>query len=133
MKKNHPYRWKAVLSFLMALWVLNLSVDSPDDYMGASSYGAPFGEENLAVNDIESITELVVEQVLEYPDAIPEHDEADEESGLQKLLSDWYFFPVFSLEFIVETELLQKLAVFDPFLYAGFWPDIVPPPPKQVG
>ncbi|MFD2828495.1 hypothetical protein ACFSYG_18595 [Leeuwenhoekiella polynyae] len=55
----------------MALYVLNICVDSPD-----FSKNTP---ENLNINDQESIIELVVEQVLDLGDVIPEQDDADSE------------------------------------------------------
>lgn len=53
-----------------ALFILNFSIDVPDTDTDSVS-------ENLAYNDIESISEFVLESVLGFENAIPEHDEDD--------------------------------------------------------
>ena len=61
--------------FLTALNILNLSVDAPDP----QPYHIP---EDLRYNDMESIVEIVLEQVLGIEDAVPEHDDDDATHGL---------------------------------------------------
>lgn len=56
---------------LMALYVLNICVDSPD--------ASKTNSENLSINDQESVIELVVEKVLDLGNIIPEQDDADSE------------------------------------------------------
>ncbi len=57
---------------LMALHLLNFCVDAPDP--------APVSlPENLAYNDFESVWELLLEGGLQLADAVPEHDEPDNE------------------------------------------------------
>ncbi|MEE3243138.1 MAG: hypothetical protein VX226_00605, partial [Bacteroidota bacterium] len=56
---------------LIALYMLNICVDSPDLF--------PNRAENLNYNDQESVIELVVEQVLDLGDIIPEYDDNDAE------------------------------------------------------
>ena len=56
---------------LIALYMLNICVDSPDLF--------PNQPENLNINDQESVIELVVEQVLDLGDVIPEYDDNDTE------------------------------------------------------
>lgn len=58
----------------IAILIFNYSIDIPDE----------FGDEvveNLAFNDIESITELVLEVFMGIENAVPEHDEDDSEDG----------------------------------------------------
>jgi hypothetical protein len=63
-----------IFCLLMALHLLNLSIDSrdpdPDNF-----------PENLSFNDIESIAEFVTEIVFGWHDAFEEHDETDSEEG----------------------------------------------------
>ena len=74
--------------------ILNFSVDSKD-VVYADSY--PLGMlrnadqmgEDLSVNDIESLVELVLETGLDLEDAVPEHDESDEDNKLRHL-ADFY-------------------------------------------
>lgn len=80
------------LWLFMALYLFNISVDSPD--------GFPQNAENLTINDQESIIEIVIEKFLGYDNLITEHDDADsEEQSLGKksyslsyyLISNTYF------------------------------------------
>lgn len=59
------YLWSA-----LALYMLNLSVDATDNLYATQV-------ENLAINNQESIIELVVEKVLGYENAIAEYDDND--------------------------------------------------------
>ncbi|RTY67590.1 hypothetical protein [Flavobacterium sp. LB2P53] len=54
----------------MSLYLLNCFVDSPD----AQPNHLP---EDLTHNDLESIIEIVVEQILGFENAIPEYDDND--------------------------------------------------------
>jgi hypothetical protein len=58
----------------MALHIFNFSIDTPDNF----SDQVP---EDLSINDIESISELVLEKFLGIYNACPEHDEQDPEDG----------------------------------------------------
>ncbi len=58
---------------LLILHLINISVDSPDRLPKHIA-------EDLSFNDQESIIEMVLEQVIGIEDAIPEHDEADDET-----------------------------------------------------
>jgi len=71
---------------LMALYLLNISVDTADPVSEAIS-------ENLSINDQESVVELIVEQFLGYEDAIAEYDEHDPEDYQKKKVFKISFFP----------------------------------------
>lgn len=58
-----------MLCFLMAAYLLNISVDSPDIL--------PYKAEDLSFNDQESIVEIVIEKFLDYDTLIPEIDDND--------------------------------------------------------
>jgi len=62
------------LCAVLALHILNISVDTLDDHPDNI-------REDLSINDMESIVETVLEQVLEIDNAIPEHDESDNDNG----------------------------------------------------
>lgn len=67
-------RWCA--GFLAAV-VLNVSVDSPN-------YN-PFSiAEDLSINEQESIIEIVLEQVMGFEDAIPEHEDPHQNDATKK-------------------------------------------------
>ncbi|TAG20420.1 MAG: hypothetical protein EAZ32_09400 [Cytophagia bacterium] len=115
---------------LMALHILNCSIDTPD----AQPDSIP---ENLAYNDIESISELVLEQILGFENAIAEHEEHDTEDGgsisIAKILL--YFQP--SIEFSLIHLNTVSFSEFIPLNYEDifatqFHPEIVSPPPQQA-
>ncbi|NDI99089.1 hypothetical protein GWA97_08395 [Flavobacterium sp. LaA7.5] len=61
----------------MALYILNLSVDSPDTH----NYRLT---DNLLINDQESILEILIEKVFKFDNAIVEYDEDDAECSFKK-------------------------------------------------
>lgn len=61
---------KSLFYGFMALYMLNISVDSPDKYPN-------YVPEDLSFNDQESIFEIIIEGVLGCEDAIPEYDDND--------------------------------------------------------
>ena len=71
----------------MAIYVINLSVDPPDAYV--SSTASAGQREDLRVNEMESIGEWVLEYILDFPDAVPEHDEPDEADKVTKGFFHW--------------------------------------------
>lgn len=54
----------------LTIFIFNFSIDAPDVYGDAVA-------EDLSFNDIESISELILEDVLGIYNAFPEHDEND--------------------------------------------------------
>jgi hypothetical protein len=51
--------------------MFNISVDAPDGHTDAI-------KEDLSINEMESIVEIVLEQCFDIANAIPEHDEEDD-------------------------------------------------------
>lgn len=69
----HYLRNKKLLHFfwgLLALFMLNISIDSPDDNTRS-------GSEDLSFNEQESIIEYVLEEMMGIEDAIPESEDND--------------------------------------------------------
>ena len=111
----------------MAVHIFNCSVDTPDakpDYV----------PEDLTYNDMESVVEIVLENLLDIEDAIAEHDENDTEEGNSfNLKKDFSFH---------NRSKVENINFFDNGLYitvstdykeqfsSQFHPEIVPPPPK---
>lgn len=73
-KKSSISLVSKVTSFLLALYVLNFSVDTRDIQPN-------WVEEDLSHNDIESLVELALEVVLKIENAVPEHEEEDNDDG----------------------------------------------------
>ncbi len=74
----------ACISALMALLILNISIDSPDSYYTLSG-GWAHGQENLSMNDIESIYEFTTEVIFGLDDHVPETDDHDSDFLQKKL------------------------------------------------
>lgn len=115
---------------VMALHILNCSIDTPD----AQSDDIP---ENLAINDIESVAELVLEQMMGFDNAIAEHDEHDTEDGSSISIAKIIFFCQPISSFNIKSHTLPVPSVEVKIYYTDayatqFHPEIVPPPPKQA-
>lgn len=109
----------------MSLYLLNISVDSPDYFSNSIS-------EDLSFNDQESIVEIVVEQVLGYENAIKEYDDNDteEHNGKVQLKVDWFSKPIYSGIFSSSNLEANKDAFYSPKLKLslGYFQTDTPPP-----
>lgn len=88
-KRRHTW-FHRIYCLLMAFYVINVSIDAPDGYVTPNTKGEY--HEDLSVNEIESIGELILEHWFDLHDAVPEHDEPEEDEGtnqLTKLFFDW--------------------------------------------
>lgn len=84
---------------VMAFYILNCSVDTPD-------WNRNSVPENLLINDQESLVEIVTEKLLGFENAIPESDDADcDESSVKKNFS----LDTFTLAIVLE---MPKTTVF---------------------
>lgn len=110
-------------ALLLAMHVLNFSVDSPDLYPDCFA-------EDLSLNDMESIVEIVMEKVLHIDNAIPEHDEPDDNGSISVDLQ------YYVLEAPVTVALVSS---YTEYAYPIRWSEscksqyshnIIPPPPK---
>lgn len=111
---------------LIALYMLNICVDSPDLF--------PNQPENLNINDQESVIELVVEQVLDLGDVIPEYDDNDTEEHTSSKTSvnlDHFIVDKASIAFQQNLSLLKNQNTL--FALANFRNlslEVDAPPPK---
>jgi len=111
----------------MAFYLLNISVDAPD-------VSRPGMAENLAYNEMESVVEFFLEDLLCIADAVPEHDDPDRDDDSEafaKKRPDFFFDFTFSLISctIVPTER-RLLSGTAGAMYLNFWPAILTPPPE---
>ncbi|WP_420156172.1 hypothetical protein [Siphonobacter sp.] len=96
MKKRKRSWWLyQMFCLVMALHVINLSIDTPDHIVIHSESGET--HEDPTINDMESLIEFVLEKGLGLEDVIPEHDDPDEDSDLAKFQQDYCFVAVFRL------------------------------------
>jgi hypothetical protein len=117
-----------LICLLMAFHIFNCSVDTPDakpDYI----------PEDLSYNDIESVAELILEEVLNIENAIAEHDEKDTEDGNSfDLKKDFVYFhrtEVKNDKNFNNGLSIIALTYYDEQYSSQFHPEIVPPPPKS--
>lgn len=123
MKNFRQHTVFRLLGLLLALHVLNFSVDSPDLYPDCFA-------EDLSLNDMESIVEIVLEKVLKIDNAVPEHDEPDDNGSISKTPHT----------FVLDAPLKAVMEpAFTEYAYPIRWSEscvsqyshnITPPPPK---
>lgn len=110
----------------MALYLLNISVDTADPYPDHIP-------EDLSFNDQESIVEIVVEKILGFENAIAEYDDHDTEEHNKKKpfkANIHLYWPALKpLAQVSFTESSQSFPVFDTRLLHNFF-EIDTPPPK---
>lgn len=111
----------------MAVHVINCSIDAPDampDYV----------PEDLTYNDMESIAEIIFEQVFNIKDAFAEHDENDTEDGssfsvkketIHSLINEVEVNKFFENEYLIIASTF-----YDEQYSLQFHPEIEPPPPR---
>lgn len=68
--RNSYYPLLRWMCLLLVVHLLNISIDAPD-------LNPEYIEEDLSVNDIESISEFIAEVVLGYKNAFKEYDDVD--------------------------------------------------------
>ncbi|GAB4055479.1 hypothetical protein [Spirosoma litoris] len=121
-----------LLGLLMALNVINLSIGVRNTEKLTSR--AVAYHEDLSVNKIESIGEFLLEECFGFYDAVPEHDDSDDESELTVLELDYDFIPLFVFTPIIAP--VQYLLTEDvPFRLTSIpthIQEIVAPPPQLV-
>ena len=111
---------------LIALYMLNICVDSPDLF--------PNQPENLNINDQESVIELVVEQVLDLGNVIPEYDDNDTEDHTSSKTSvnlDHFIVDKSSIAFQQDFSLQKKQnTLFALANFRNLCLEVDAPPPK---
>jgi len=113
---------------LMAIHILNCSIDAPDSFSDEVT-------EDLTLNDIESISELVLENILGLDNLIKEHDEQDNINGysleLHKLLLFFHTtYQYFSNNLIYHSPQTSAKSSYKDKYFSLFHPEIVSPPPQ---
>jgi hypothetical protein len=113
--------------FVLGLYFLNISVDATDSLYAEK-------KENLAINNQESIIEILIEKVFEYDNAIAEFDDNDnsQNSIFKKIKSFDYVIQYHNpTRFLIpliscskETDKLTIQHLSNPLL------EIISPPPK---
>nr|WP_292963217.1 MULTISPECIES: hypothetical protein [unclassified Allomuricauda] len=111
----------------MGLILLNLSVDPPDGHPESIA-------EDLDYNDMESIVEIVLEQVLDIENAIPEQEDDDtNQTLLVKTFQPIFYQQQIGFDFLIDLDLISKShgnSFYKNRYFKQFQPEITTPPPK---
>jgi hypothetical protein len=132
-KRLHRPFWHRLFCLLMAFYVINVSIDAPDGYVTRDSQGSY--REDLTINEIESIGELILEDFFDLKNAIPEHDESDEEEDqISKIFFDWSIpAPYVRFAFLTTTGFdIETVTPVDESIYHSRSDDISTPPPQAA-
>jgi len=113
---------------VMALHILNFSVDTPDLHPN-------YVPEDLSYNDMESVVEILLEEVLEINNAIAEHDENDTDDGsggltVKKSIDVSHYNNTIKVLVIGELPFICRFNIFEDAFLSQFHPELIPPPPK---
>lgn len=132
-KRQYNFLVYRILCFLMAVHVINISLDTPDRSFVAGR--ATAYHKDVSINKIESIGEFILEACLGMTDAVPEHDDPDDDSEFAELEHDyafthWFVFtPLAPSILFLTTNDLPFSTVFLPTTVS----EIVAPPPQAYG
>lgn len=119
-----------MLIALLALLILNTSIDTPDPADTFRWDGEDYVED-LSYNDIESFYELVTEEMLDMDNQVPEHDEDSGDTDKQgKTLQYWITneLPVLQLK---TTETKQRIYPLLHYTVHPRYGDVSSPPPDE--
>lgn len=111
---------------VLACHILNLSIDAPD----TKSDSVP---EDLTFNDIESISELFLENCLGMKNIIAEHDEPDDQGGNSMDLKKIDLFcqqAIFQALHLPSFAIAKKFPVQPTPFYLPEYLPVFSPPPK---
>gem|GEM_PF-4612137 len=110
---------------LMVMHLINTSVDPVDPWFD-SVY------EDMILNEMETITEIIAEQLLDIEDCFEERDEPNSESKntlkLAKLVSDYVYTPTLGQETLASTKKTVQPNHYN-LLRHQFSPELTTPPP----
>ena len=120
--KNHICRF---FTFIIALQILNMSIDVPAAQMPASTASA---EE---INYIDTFVEYISEVILKYDNAIPESKDRQQKELQQHKQFEIAFQKItpITISFIEERSQNHFLSSSDKYAYQ-FIKEIDPPPPR---
>lgn len=115
----------------MAIHIINVSIDAPDGYSLRSVQSEQ--QEDLSVNEIESLGELILEEWLGITDAVPEHSDTEDDFEDIKIEQDYFFYPAFTLVFApLSWQLPIQSALRKPATrMLKLVQEITPPPPQH--
>lgn len=127
MKKLREHIIFRVFWGMLALHIFNIGIDAPDLFFQQ--------KENLAFNDIESIVELVLEDILDIDNALSEYDDSDESDQMKfEKKVDFYFeFPTITVSLkLIPFDKKRGSHLYSPFLTRHSLGELFQPPERVV-
>lgn len=121
-----------IFSIFLAFHILNFSLDIPSYDLSSSDLKTDkYGNHlNFEQDEIESITELVIETALQQTDFFPDTEENDSQNDSHLKKMDWIFHS-FLLKFSsIENSYTSSDFVTYTVQLTNLSEDISPPPPK---
>jgi hypothetical protein len=120
--RNHT---GSFLAFIIALQILNMSIDSPNAQM------PPNAQNSDDFNYIDTYVEFIAEVVLKYDNAIPETKNREQKELQMQKQFELVFQKIESLKLSFFQDVLNKPVINFKDQYAyQFIKEINPPPPK---
>ena len=104
-------------ALFMMVVILNLSIDAPDPVRFVNNKFV--SEDDLSVNEIESISEWFLEHVLHIHNAVPETNE-DDSTSVVKHFVDYYFFNNHFIATVIPSFISISFKVVH-FFAPSFW------------
>lgn len=112
-----------LVAALMALYLFDVSVDFQHSRQL---------EENLSVNEIESISELVLEEIADLENLFDEHQESDREPITKVSVSLIYLVPLQLHLQLPATRVIEKFQLVQGYAFYSAPFSILTPPPRQA-
>jgi hypothetical protein len=105
-----------------------MSIDPPDVLRNVDA--DPELEEDLSVNEIESISEMVLEQAFDIENAVPETDDPDSDNFVKKVEIFSPFEKCYLVYFSIVLSKNPTTFFYSQLDLVTFWSEIVNPPPE---
>lgn len=122
-RKRHSH-FARLICFLMALHFLNYSIDPRDLHPDSHP-------EDLKFNDIETITELLAEVILEKKNVFEEHEEKDNYDGNSSANHKFYYTSLVALTIHSPQALsTKKFTISNTRFIQSLSTSVTSPPPK---
>lgn len=127
MIQKVSFIFKQFFCILLALQILNCSVDVPDTNKNSFS-------EDLSINDMESIVEIVLEKFLGFDNSVKEFDDCDQDSFQLKKGLDLYVKPQIQISRVEKVffKVKPQKTFFAFRKVKSHNQDITTPPPRQL-
>lgn len=127
MRRLRTKRISQIFCYVFAILIFNISIDPPDMLVNLDNDVEL--EEDLNINEMESVAEVILEQGFDIKNALPESDDPDSDNLLKKLhffALNKDFYKLKQLTFV--SRICKNPNDNSLYYYTGFFSIISPPP-----